>query len=99
MSSFFNPVVTSGTFAFNPTGGEFILNAFDRIQVRPTEIEQTQMQRAVMELNLALTRFNQMPGQNQWAIQQATISLVQGTATYSLPLQTRMIFSCFIRYS
>lgn len=100
MSTFFpSSATTSGTVLFNPTGGDFILDAFDRIQVRPTEIEQTQMQRAVMELNLALVRFNEMPGQNQWTIQQSTISLVQGTATYSLPASTRMIFSCFIRYS
>jgi len=50
MTNPFNPVVTSGTYAFAPTGGEFILNAFDRVGIRPTEIEQTQMQRAVMEL-------------------------------------------------
>jgi hypothetical protein len=100
MSNPFNPVqTTSGTYNFNPSGGEFILNAFDRIQIRPTEIQQTQMQRAIMELNLALVRFNTMPGQNQWTIQQATIPLVQGSATYSLPAETRMIFSCFIRYS
>jgi len=98
--SIFNPVVqTSGTFNFSPSGGDFILNAFDRIQIRPTEIQQTQMQRAVMELNLALARFNTMPGQNQFTIQQASIPLVQGVATYSLPAETRMIFSCFIRYS
>lgn len=92
-------VVTSGTYDFNPTGGEFILNAFDRIQVRPTAIEQTQMQRAVMELNLALTRFNTMPGQNLWTIDLQSIPLVQGTASYSVPAETRMILSGFIRYS
>jgi hypothetical protein len=98
--SFFNPVVqTSNATNFSPSGGDFILTAFDRIQVRATEIEPTQMQRAIMELNLALTRFNTMPGQNQWTIQQATLPLVSGTATYSLPAETRMIFSCFIRYS
>jgi len=92
-------VVTSGTFNFNPTGGEFILNAFDRIGVRPPEIEQTQMQRAVMELNLALTRFNTMPGQNLWTIDLKTIPLVAGTETYSILPETRMILSAFIRYS
>lgn len=92
-------IVTSGTYLFNPTGGEFILNAFDRIQIRPTEIEQTQMQRAVMELNLALTRFNTMPGQNLWTIDLVSIPLVQGTATYSIDAETRMILSGFIRYS
>ncbi len=95
------PVVTttSGTYNFAPTGGEFILNAFDRIQIRPTEIEQTQMARAIMELNLALTRFNTMPGQNLWTIDLQTIPLVQGTVTYSIPAETRMILSAFIRYS
>lgn len=93
-----NPT-TSGTYAFNPTGGEFILNAFDRIGIRPTEVEQTQMQRAVTELNLALTRFNTMPGQNLWAIDLLNIPLVAGTATYSIPAETRMILSAFIRYS
>lgn len=100
MTNPFNPVVqTSNTFNFNPSGGEFILNAFDRIQVRPTEIEQTQMQRAVTELNFALTRFNTMPGQNLWTIDLQSIPLVQGTATYSIPAETRMILSGYIRYS
>src|SRR5713226_9476047 len=100
MSNFFNPVqVTSNNWNFNPTGGEFILNAFDRIQVRPTEIEQTQLQRAIMELNLALVRFNTMPGQNVFTIDLQSIPLVAGSATYSVPAETRMILSAFIRYS
>ena len=100
MANPFNPVVQfSGTYNFSPSGGEFILNAFDRIQIRPTEIEQTQMSRAIMELNLALVRFNTMPGQNLWTIDLQSIPLIQGTATYSIPAETRMILSAFIRYS
>lgn len=100
MASPFNPITTtSGTFEFAPTGGEFILNAFDRIQIRPTEIEQTWMARAIMELNLALVRFNSLPGQNLWTIELAQIPMVQGTATYSVPADTRMILSGWIRYS
>lgn len=100
MTNPFNPVVvTSGNYNFSPTAGEFVLNAFDRIQIRPTEIEQTQMQRAIMELNLALVRFNTMPGQNLWTIDLQSIPLVQGTATYSIPAETRMILSGWIRYS
>jgi hypothetical protein len=100
MSSFFpSAVTTSGNYNFNPATGDFVLNAFDRIQVRPTEIEQTQFQRAIMELNLALVRFNVMPGQNLWTIELNSIPLVQGTATYSIPAETRMILSAFIRYS
>lgn len=100
MTNVFSPVVTtSGTYDFSPSAGEFILNSFDRIQIRPTEIEQTQMSRAIMELNLALTRFNTMPGQNLWTIDLQSIPLIQGTATYSVPAETRMILSGFIRYS
>jgi len=91
--------VTSGTYTFNPSGGDFILTAFDRIQIRATEIEQTQLQRAIMELNFALTRFNTLPGQNLWTIDLQSVSLVQGTATYSVPDDTRMILSAYVRYS
>lgn len=95
----FNPVVvTSGQYNFAPTGGEIILNAFDRIQVRPTEIEQTQMQRAIMELNLAFVKLNNL-GPNLWTVDLQSVSLVQGTATYSIPAETTMILDAFIRYS
>ena len=98
--TFFSPaVVTSNQFNFAPSGGDFILSAFDRIQVRATEIEQVQMQRAIMELNLALLRFNTLPGQNLWTIDLQSIPLVAGSATYSVPAETRMILSAFIRYA
>lgn len=100
MSNPFIPTpATSGTFTFNPTGGEFILNAFDRVQIRPTEITQTQMSRAIMELNLALVRFNSLPGPNLWAIDLQTQTLTAGTASYNVNGETRMILSGFIRYS
>ena len=93
MSLFPTAVTTSGTYEFNPSGGDFILNAYDRIGIRPSAIEQMHMSRGVMELNLALTRFNTMPGQNLWTISLQSIPLVQGAATYSLPAETRMIFA------
>lgn len=96
----FSPVVqTSQAFNFSPTGGEIILNAFDRVQIRATEIEQTQMQRAVMEMNLALVKFNNMPGPNLWTIDLQSFPLLQGSATYSVPAETTMILDGFIRYS
>lgn len=94
----FNPVVqTSGTFNFNPSGGEVILTAFDRIQVRPTEIEQAQLQRAVMEMNLALVKFNNLQP-NLWTVDLQSIPLVAGTGTYSVPAETTMILDAYIRY-
>lgn len=91
-------VQTSGTFNFNPSGGEIILTAFDRIKVHPPEITQAQMQRAVMEMNLALVKFNNLQP-NLWTVDLQSIPLVQGTATYSIPAETTMILDGFIRYS
>ncbi len=99
MTNPFNPVIqTSGQYLFNPSGGEIILSAFDRIQIRPTEIEQTQMQRALMEMNLALVKLNNL-GPNLWTVNLQSIPLVQGTATYSIPAETTMLLDVFIRYS
>jgi hypothetical protein len=95
----FSPVVqTSGTWNFNPSGGELILTAFDRIQVRPTEIEQSQLQRAILEMNLALVKFNNLQP-NLWTVDLQTFPMVQGTATYSVPAETTMVLDLFIRYS
>ena len=94
----FSPVVqTSQTYDFNPSGGEIILTAFERIQIRPTEVSAAQMQRAVLEMNLALVKFNNLQP-NLWTVDLQSIPLVQGSATYSVPAETTMILDMFIRY-
>lgn len=94
----FSPVQqTSQTYNFNPSGGEIILTAFGRIQVRPSEISAEQMSRAVMEMNLALTKFNNLQP-NLWTVDLQSIPLVQGSATYSVPAETTLILDLFIRY-
>lgn len=88
--------VFSGSFNFAPSGGEIILNAFQRIQVRPTEIGTPHLQQAVMELNLLLARMsNQQP--NLWTVDLQQLPLVQGQASYSLPAETVMITDAYIR--
>lgn len=54
------------------------------------------MQRAVMELNLALVRINNSQP-NLWTVDLQTIPLVAGTATYSVPAETTMILDLFVR--
>lgn len=86
----------SGTYDFSPTTGEIIVNAFQRIQVRPTEILTSHLQQAVMELNLLLAKMsNQQP--NLWSVDLQSIPLVQGQRTYSLPAETVMITNAYIR--
>lgn len=86
----------SGSYGFAPSVGDIILNAFDRIQVRPTEILAPHLQRAVMELNLLQSRVsNTQP--NLWTVDLQTLPLTQGQATYSLPAETIMITNMYMR--
>ena len=86
----------TGTYDFQPTAGEIIMTAFGRIQIRPTEIEQSHLQSAVMELNLLLSRLsNTQP--NLWSVDLQSLPLVQGQATYSLPAETVMITNAYVR--
>src|SRR5581483_3972073 len=75
----FSPSVQlSGSYNFNPSGGEIILTAFDRIQIRPTEITAAHMQRAVMEMNLALVKFNNLQP-NLWTVDLPSFPLRAGS--------------------
>src|SRR3954463_1506829 len=86
----------SGSYNYAPSAGEIILNAFQRIQVRPGEVLQNHLQQAVMELNLLLVKLsNQQP--NLWTVGLEAIPLVAGTNTYSLPAETVMITNAYLR--
>lgn len=87
--------VYSGTYQFAPSGGEIIMNAYQRIQIRPTELLQTHLTSAVMELNLLLARMSNMQP-NLWTVDLQALPLVQGKATYSLPAETVMITNAYI---
>lgn len=85
----------SGSYNFAPSSGEIIMNAYQRIQMRPTELLVTHLQTAVMELNLLLSRMsNQQP--NLWTVDLQSLPLVASTATYSLPAETVMITNAYI---
>lgn len=87
----------SGSFNFAPSGGEIVMNAFGRIQVRPTEILTPHIQQATMELNLLLARFNNATP-NLWAVTLETMPLTQAIGNYSLPAQTIQVLDVFVRY-
>lgn len=92
---FATPQVTSKTFNFAPSVGEIVLNAFGRIQVRPTEISPSHMFQARMAANLILAEFsNRQP--NLWEVDLQTMPLTQGVATYSVPAPTVMILDLYL---
>lgn len=85
----------SGSYDFAPSGGEIIMNAYQRIAIRPTELLSTHLQSAVMELNLLLARMsNQQP--NLWTVDLQSLPLTQSTASYSLPAETVMITNAYV---
>lgn len=81
-------MTTSATYAFNPSIGELVLNAFGRIQLRRTEITEQHLVDAANEANFLQVEFsNRLP--NLWLAETYTVSLTQGTASY--PLLARLI--------
>lgn len=87
---------TSKTFNFSPSGAEFVLAAYGRIQVRPTEITPNHMYNARMALNFILSEWsNNTP--NLWEVDLQTMPLSQGVATYAVPAATVMILDLYIR--
>ena len=86
----------TGTYNFNPSAGDVIITAFQRIRIRPTEILQPHLQQAIIELNLLLVKFSNLQP-NLWDVDLQTSPLTQGVATYSIPAETVMITNAFIR--
>jgi hypothetical protein len=97
MAVFPTTPTTSGTYNFNPSVGNLIISAFSRIQVRRTEITQTHLQDAVVELNLLQQEVNNT-GPNLWTVDLQSIPLVQGIAVYSVPSDTIQVLDIYITY-
>ena len=76
-------MATSGTYTYNPSVGDLVLNAFGRIQIRRTEITQQHLIDAANEANLLQVEMsNRLP--NLWLSETYSVSLVSGTADYTL---------------
>jgi hypothetical protein len=85
----------SGTTTFNPTIGDLFLNAFSRCQIKRTELTAQHIQDAKLEANFIQIAWAN-DGLTLWTVDFQTIPLVQGTATYSVPLSTVMILDLYI---
>ena len=80
-------MTTSGTYAFNPSLGDLTLNAFSRIGIRPTALQQEHLFQARVEANLLQSDWANK-GPNLWAVDLQTFTCVSGTAAYTLPTNT-----------
>lgn len=87
---------SSGTYAFNPAISDVVLSAYSRIQIRRSQLVAEHLTDAAREANYLLIEFNNKQP-NLWRSELQTVTLIQGTATYTLPSRTVMILAAYIR--
>lgn len=88
-------MASSGTYNFNLSNGEVVLSAYERVNIRTPSIRVEHMVTARRELNLLLVEAANKQV-NLWKVEQDSVNLVQGTATYSVPAKTVMILDAWI---
>ena len=89
-------MTSSGTYNFQPSLGELVLNAFARCGVRRTAIMQEYMTDARFETNLMLASWANQ-GVNLWEVVLISVPLVQGQTTYTVPAKVVMILDAVIQ--
>jgi hypothetical protein len=89
-------VASSGTYTYSLSNGEAVLAAFDRIQIRYPSIQQHHMLTARREINLLFSEWSNRQV-NLWKVPNTPnqLSLVQGTANYTLPANVVMILDAY----
>jgi len=86
---------TSGTYNYNPSLGEMTLYAYNLVGIRNTSLLQEHMEAARMAANMMLGRWSS-EGVNLWAVDLQTITLVQGTSTYTVPDNTVAMLDAYV---
>lgn len=91
-------MATSGTWAWAPTVAEIIDEAFERARIDPATITVYQQFSARRSLNALLTDWSNR-GLNLWTVEQRTLTLVAGTASYPLPAEVIDVLDAVLRRS
>lgn len=89
-------MTTSGTYSFNMSNADVLIEGFARCGVRRTALLAEHIADGAKAINLAMVKLSNLVP-NLWAYEQYTVSLVAGTTTYSLPDRSVMVLSCFVR--
>jgi len=88
-------MATSGTYSFSPSLGEMTLYAYQLIGLRPTSLVQEHFDAARMATNLMFTRWSNQ-GVNLWTVNFETVTLVQGTSSYTVPTNAVVMLDAFV---
>lgn len=80
-------MVTTGTYAFDPSSADVVLNAYAMVGQKPTMLTTEHFERAAFAAQMLGVDFtNRNP--NMWAMDELSIPLVDNQAIYTLPPQT-----------
>jgi hypothetical protein len=88
-------MTSSGTYSWTLSISEGVLASYERIQIRSPSIRQEHMVTARREVNLLFVELANRQV-NLWKVELASIPMVSGTATYSIPARTVMILDAYI---
>ena len=91
-------MATSGTVGFRPDVEEIITEAFERCGLDPQIQTGDRAVSARRSLNLLFSEWANR-GINYWAVEQQTLTLVNGTTSYALPVGTIDIIDAVVRDS
>jgi len=89
-------MATSGTVAFRPNVEEIIAESFERCGIDAQTRTGDHAKAARRSLNLLFSEFSNR-GINFWTVSQNTLTLINGTANYTLPVGTIDILDAVIR--
>jgi hypothetical protein len=91
------PVSTgsTGTYVFNPSSADLVLNAYGKIQIRRHELTTSHLEDASIEANLLMIDIsNRLP--HRWLVNTQTIPLLLDTAAYTLAANTVSVTIAYI---
>ncbi len=89
-------MATSGTYAFDPSLVDIVLDAFDRIQIRPAAITIDHMASARRSLNQIFVRWGNR-GINLWLIDEQVVTLNSGQYNYAVSGSTICMLETWVR--
>lgn len=87
-------MTSSGTYNYSLPNSEAVIAAFERVGVRAPELRQEHMLTARREINDLFVELSNRQV-NLWHVESLSVSLAQGTATYSIPSRVVMILDAY----
>lgn len=88
-------MTSSGTYIFEPSLGDLVKMAYRRCGVHATQLTAQHMYDARMEANLLMVDWAS-DGINLWQVEQSSVALVDGTASYAMPSNCVFLLDVYI---